>query len=194
MLTEGRNSILIPAATSSPGHVFTLWVWVCVIVVKCGPETSSVGGNLHFETLRQLFIGLSACWWTDVVIMTVSEPEPLLVCSWNQKECWVQRLVRSDPWVLITAEKSGLSYDVVSLFDGILPVLHAPLLLHHQNRNSLWLSCSPPGPQTVNVQLGSLGLCLWACLQSSSRLLQHHQVTPYHDGPLFVWTGFKALH
>ena len=59
------------------------------------------------ETL--LFIGLSAWWWTDVVTITASQlcsHEPLLVCSGNQNEGWVQRLVQSDPWVLITAEKS----------------------------------------------------------------------------------------
>lgn len=96
-----RAEILIPASTSSAGHVFTLWVWVCVITPFCRGDLLKT-----FETLYQLLIDLSPCWWTDVVIITASDPGPVLVCSWNQNEGRGQRLVWSDLWVLITDDKS----------------------------------------------------------------------------------------
>lgn len=100
-------------------------------------------------------------------------------CTWNKftSNALIDTL---SPGSRVTIWCSFIVDGMAGLFDGILSVVRST-------------ASASPGPWRVHVHLRCFVLCLWACLQSSTRLLQHHRVPPHHDWPLIVCTEFNTL-
>ena len=67
----------LPAVIASAGIVFSLWVYVCVILAKSGSDDTYCTGNYHrmcFSVFFKVFICLCVYLWTDFVSTIASQP------------------------------------------------------------------------------------------------------------------------